>query len=58
MDTQKITILEKELADAQWDLNYHSSKVEKAECLIELFTKKLEALKEEVKVKEAFEDVC
>ena len=58
MDTQKITILEKELADAQWDLNYHSSKVEKAECLIELFTKKLEALKEEIKVKEAFEDVC
>jgi hypothetical protein len=57
MNTQKITILEKELADAKWDLNYHSSKVEKAECLIELFTKKLEALKEDIKIKEAFDDV-
>jgi len=58
MDTQKITILEKELADAKWDLNYHSSKVEKAECLIELFTKKLEEAKEELKLQEAFGDEC
>ncbi len=50
--TQRITILEDELKSAVWDFNYHTSKVEKAECLIELFSKKLMELKKDE------EDVC
>lgn len=54
MKTQFIEIYEKELKDAKWELDYHTSKVEKAKCLIELFTKKLEEAKEEFGVARDF----
>ena len=41
MNENVITIYEKELVDAKWDLDYHTQKLEKARCLIELFEKKL-----------------
>ena len=47
MNEQLVTILEKELKDAKWDLDYHTQKLEKAKCLIELFEKKLQEAKGE-----------
>lgn len=41
MNENVITIYEKELKDAKWDLDYHTQKLEKARCLIELFENKL-----------------
>ena len=55
---QFLEIYEKELKDAKWELDYHTSKVEKAKSLIDLFTKKMEEAKEELKLQEAFGDEC
>jgi hypothetical protein len=41
MNENLTAILEKEFKDAKWDLDYHTQKLEKAKCLIDLFEKKL-----------------
>jgi hypothetical protein len=57
MNESLITIIEKELKDARWDLDYHTQKVEKAKCLIELFEKKLQEAKGEQELLEDYTDV-
>ncbi len=47
MNENLIAILEKELKDAKWDLDYHTQKLEKSKCLIELYEKKLQEAKGE-----------
>ena len=42
-----ITILEKELKDVKWDVDYHTQKLEKARYLLTLFENKLLEAKRE-----------
>lgn len=58
MNEQKITILEKELKDAQWDVMYHTLKLNKARVLVELFYQKLDEAKGEKELLEDYTDEC
>jgi|SaaInlLV_10m_DNA_1039704.scaffolds.fasta_scaffold27399_2 hypothetical protein len=57
MNENVITIYEKELKDAMWDLDYHTQKLEKAQVLIDLFSKKLEVIRAEAELLEDYTDV-
>lgn len=58
MNEQKITILEKELKDAQWDVMYHTQKLNKAKVLVELFYAELDEAKGEKELLEDYTDEC
>ena len=56
MNESKITIIEQELKDAQWDVDYHNLKLNKARVLVELFYQKLEEAKGEQKLLDDYTD--
>tara|TARA_R110000772_G_scaffold121229_3_gene227543 strand:- start:397 stop:573 length:177 start_codon:yes stop_codon:yes gene_type:complete len=58
MNESKITIIEQELKDAQWDVDYHNLKLNKARVLVELFYQKLEEAKGEQKLLDDYTDEC
>lgn len=58
MNDNVITIYEKELKDARWDFDYHTQKLEKARCLIDLFEKKLLEAKGEQELLADYVDEC
>lgn len=53
MNGHKIEILEKELASVEWDIKYHTDKIEKANYLKKLYSEQLE---EERRLSELFKD--
>jgi len=58
MNESKITIIEQELKDAQWEVDYHNLKLNKARVLVELFYQKLEEAKGEQKLLDDYTDEC
>ena len=40
MNANMIELYEKQLKDAEWNLDYHSKKLQEAECLIQIFKEK------------------
>mgnify|MGYP006394774837 CR=1 FL=1 len=42
MNKQKIEILQKEVADAKWEFEYHSAKVSAAKIKLDIFTDTLQ----------------
>ena len=58
MNESKITIIEQELKDAQWDVDYHTLKLNKAKVLVELFYQKLDEAKGEKELLEDYTDEC
>lgn len=58
MNAQTIEILEEELKSANWDLNYHSSKVEVAKIKVDVFAQNLEKARAEFELLKDYTDVC
>tara|TARA_R110001592_G_scaffold84138_2_gene248954 strand:- start:4971 stop:5147 length:177 start_codon:yes stop_codon:yes gene_type:complete len=58
MNESKIRIIEQELKDAQWEVDYHNLKLNKARVLVELFYQKLEEAKGEQKLLDDYTDEC
>lgn len=58
MNKLKIGIIEQELKDAQWEVDYHTLKLNKARVLVELFYQKLDEAKGEKELLEDYTDEC
>lgn len=58
MNTEKIEILKKELADAQWEFNYHSAKVSAAKIKLDIFTDTLQQAINEQELLEDYTSEC
>tara|TARA_R110000787_G_scaffold11896_2_gene38834 strand:+ start:3927 stop:4103 length:177 start_codon:yes stop_codon:yes gene_type:complete len=58
MNENLVAIYEKELKDAKWDLSYHTQRLEKAKCLIDLFESKLLEAKAEQELLADYTDEC